>query len=853
MKIIITGGLGYIGTELCKIYSGESRYKDITVIDNRFVSERVTQLRDWGINFIHGDIMDLSLMKSVLSDADIVYHLAGITDVAYTKTEANSEKDKMITKVGIEGTKNIIKSVSKHTKLIFPSTHVVYEGLEETKFDLDESEPLLPVLTYSSGKAQSEIDIKNSNIDYIILRLATVFGISSDTMRINIMPNLFSKITSQNGTIKLFSGGKQHKSLVSVFDVVRAMKILAENNEISKEIFHCSSDNTTVKGVAEICKEINNQVELLETDDEIPNLGYTISNKKILSTGFEFKYPLKESLEEMIKAWSEKTQFQTLELIQKGQKEFIDDRGKISNFELTEPINLIGYIESKAGTVRANHYHPIQEQKCLLITGQYISVLKDLSDPNSVVETNIINSGDLAVIHPNVAHTMVFLEDSIFLNLVRGEREHENYGVTHTIFYELVSEKFRKQIVDHYKAECRVCGRKDLKEVLSLGMSPLANSLLKDKNEEENLYPLELNFCPNCFNCQLSFTVPATQMFDDYLYVSSTNQTFRDHFSSMADRFIQEFDLNQESFVLDIGSNDGVFLSPLKENGIKILGVDPAENLVNLANSNGLETLHGYFDDKITDEIIASKGKADIVTAFNVFAHADDLKSIAQNVFKVLKDSGIFIIEVQYLLDTIKDLTFDNIYHEHVNYWSVHTLQFFFHSLDLQLVKVEHVNTHGGSIRAFISAKKEAETDSSVEDFIAREKQFGLDDFSTLKQFASSVNDLKNTTKNKVKELKSQGKSIVGYGSPAKATTVLNYYGINHESIDYIVEDNELKHNKFLPGMKIPIMSKTHALKNPPDYILVLAWNFLEDIKKNNADLVEKGCKFITLKDLNWD
>ena len=197
----------------------------------------------------------------------------------------------------------------------------------------------------------------------------------------------------------------------------------------------------------------------------------------------------------------------------------------------------------------------------------------------------------------------------------------------------------------------------------------------------------------------------------------------------------------------------------------------------------------------------------------------------------------------------------DNFYtwnHEHVNYWSVNTLQFFFDSLDLQLVKVEHVNTHGGSIRAFISAKKEAETDSSVEDFIAREKQFGLDNFATLKQFASSVSDLKNTTNNKIKELKSQGKSIVGYGSPAKATTVLNYYGVNNESIDYIIEDNELKHNRFLPGMKIPIMSKTHALRNPPDYILVLAWNFLEDIKKNNVDLVEKGCKFITLKDLNW-
>jgi SAM-dependent methyltransferase/quercetin dioxygenase-like cupin family protein len=671
-------------------------------------------------------------------------------------------------------------------------------------------------------------------------------------MRLNIMPNLFSKITSQNGTIKLFSGGKQHKSLVSVFDVVRSMKFLAEQNEISNEIFHCSSDNTTVKEVAEICQEINHKVDLIVTDDEIPNLGYTTSNKKILSTGFEFKYPLKECLEEMITSWSEKDQFKTLELIQKGQKEFIDERGKISNFELTEPINLIGYIESKAGTVRANHYHPIQEQKCLLISGQYISVLKDLSVPNSVVETNIINPGDLAVIHPNVAHTMVFLEDSVFLNLVRGEREHENYGLTHTIFYELVNETFRKQIVEYYKAECRVCGSKDLNEILSLGLSPLANSLLKNKDQKENLYPLEINFCPNCTNVQLSFTVPAEKMFDDYLYVSSTNHTFRDHFSNMSNRFIQEFQLNEESFVLDIGSNDGVFLEPLKNNGIKVLGVDPAENLVNLANSKGLETLHGYFDDKITDEIISLKGKADLVTAFNVFAHADDLRSIVQNVFRVLKESGFFVIEVQYFLDTIKDLTFDNIYHEHVNYWSVNSLNYFFNELNLKLVKVEHVDTHGGSIRAFISNHKELKVDKSVGEFIASEEKFGLNNLPTLKHFSTSVDNLKKVTNNKIADLKLNGKSIVGYGSPAKATTVLNYYGINYEIIDYIIEDNELKHNLFLPGMKIPIKSKLEALNNPPDYILVLAWNFLDDIKASNRDLLEAGCKFITLKDLDW-
>jgi len=852
-KIIITGGLGYIGTELCKIYSGEARYKNITVIDNRFASDRVSQIRDWGMNFIHGDIMDEEFMQNILHDADIVYHLAGITDVAYTKTESNSEKDNKITEVGVEGTRNIIKYASKNAKLIFPSTHVVFEGFDETKFDLDEKETVTPVLTYSSGKAQSESDIRDSDINYIILRLATVYGLSSDTMRINIMPNLFSKITSQNGTINLFSGGKQHKSLVAIFDVVRAMKFLAEDQNLSKETFHCSNDNVTVKDVADICKDINPKVELVETDDEIPNLGYTISNKKILSTGFEFKYPLRESLQEMINAWSVKTQFDTLELIQKGKKEFIDDRGKISNYELTEPINLIGYIESKAGTVRANHYHPIQEQKCLLISGQYISVLQDLSDPDAVVETNIINSGDCAVIHPNVAHTMVFLEDSIFLNLINGEREHENYGVTHTMYYELVDEKFRKQIVDHYKAECRVCGKKDLQGIISLGMSPLANNLPNTLNEDEDMYPLELNFCPNCTNCQLSFTVPASEMFDDYLYVSSTSKAFRDHFSNMANKFVKDFDLNENSFVVDIGSNDGVFLSPLKDKGIKILGVDPAKNLVDLANSNGLETLHGYFDEVIADQIVQSKGKADLVTAFNVFAHADDLKSIAIDAFKILNDKGIFIIEVQYLMDTIKDLTFDNIYHEHVNYWSVKALKFFADNLDLRLVKVEHIDTHGGSIRAYISAEEDIDIDGSVETFIKNEEEYGLDKLETLKNFSHRIRELKDITIGKIKDLKSQGKTIVGYGSPAKATTVLNYYGINNTHIDYIIEDNELKHNKFLPGMKIPIKSKEDAIDNPPDYILVLAWNFLEPIKENNTELLEKGSKFITLKDLNWD
>jgi len=448
-KIIITGGLGYIGTELCKLYSGETRYKNIIVTDKRFISERVKQLREWGFDFIQGDILDIDFIKKILKDADIVYHLAGVTDVAYTKSE-ESDQSKTISKVGIEGSKIIIDSVPDTCKIMFPSTHVVYEGFKETRYGVTEVEPTCAELTYSKGKVQTEIDLSNSDKDYIILRLASVYGYSTDTMRMGIMPNLFSKIASQNGTIKLFSGGVQLKSLVPLIDVARCFKFMAERDDINKEIFHLSKENMTVKEVAELCKEINPNLNLIKTDDEIPNLGYTISNKKLLETGFEFRYDLKQCLTEMITNWSKRDIRPELEYTVQGGKEYIDERGKISNYELTEPINLIGYIESKKGTVRANHYHPIQEQKCLLIKGKYISVIKDLSNSDSKVETKTIHAGDIAIIKPNVAHTMVFLEDSIFLNLVSGEREHENYGITHTIPYELVNENLRKELIEKY-------------------------------------------------------------------------------------------------------------------------------------------------------------------------------------------------------------------------------------------------------------------------------------------------------------------------------------------------------------------------------------------------------------------
>jgi nucleoside-diphosphate-sugar epimerase/SAM-dependent methyltransferase/quercetin dioxygenase-like cupin family protein len=842
-KIVITGALGYIGTELCKLYSGFSWKYDVVAIDNRFISERVNELKRRKIKFFQADILNLNDIKPHIHDAEIVHHLAGITDVAYVKKESNSEQDDKIKKVAIQGTENVIRSMNNNATIVFPSTHVVFEGLKEPKTNLDENEKTSTFLAYSSSKVENEKQIINSNKKYAIFRLGSVYGFSTDTMRINIMPNLFSKITSQNGTIKLFGGGVQYKSLVPLIDVARCFKFVEENKDFKSGIYNLSKENTTVKEVALICKRINPKLQIIETDDEVPNKGYTLSNKKILDTGFEFVNNLETCIEEMITKWSFEKFDKNLEYTFGGVREFIDDRGKISNYDLPEPINMIGYIESKKGTMRANHFHPVQEQKCLLIKGQFISIYKDLVDEKATKVTHVVNEGEMIVTQPNVAHTMVFTEDTIFLNLVRGEREHENYGITHTIPYKFVDDEEKELLTSIYKFNCRCCGSKKLKRVLSLGYQPLANNLLNNKNDETRVYPLELNVCTECFNCQLSVAIKSEEMFANYLYQSSTTKSFREHFEKAAKKYIKDFNLDEDSYIIDVGSNDGIGLKPFLEMGLNnIQGIEPAKNLADLANKNGINTFHGYLDEKAMNPI---KNGADLLLASNVFAHADDLKSMAQSMKKLIKPDGKIIIEVQYLLNTIKDLTFDNIYHEHTNYWSLFALNKFLNSLDLKIFKVEKIDTHGGSIRVYVSQDQTITIDDSVDKLLDEEEKFGLKKLSTYFEFGKKIEKLKKNVIKNLKKLKKEHKNIIGYGAPAKATTSLNFFNINNE-IDLIVEDNKLKHGKFMPGVNIPIISKENLKVEKPT-VLVLAWNFFEEIKRNNSDISNK---FINIKSL---
>lgn len=393
--------------------------------------------------------------------------------------------------------------------------------------------------------------------------------------------------------------------------------------------------------------------------------------------------------------------------------------------------------------------------------------------------------------------------------------------------------------------KCRLCGNNKLRKVISLGKSPLANNLLK-KPRTSTLYPLEINFCPKCYNCQLSYVVSRKKLFDNYLYVTSTTQTFKDHFNKMAEDLTMEFELDKNSIVVDIGSNDGLLLKRFNQMGIKTIGVEPAKNIALIAIRDGVDTIIDFFNKKVVDTIIDTDGKVDVITANNVFAHTEDLKGMVNNVKKLLKDEGVFIIECQYLYDTIKDTTFDNIYHEHIHYFSVLALNEFFKRNNMNIFKVEHIDSHGGSIRVFVQKEegKKAQT-SSVNDFLKVERKMGLDKIDVYKKFAEKSYKTRDNFKKCIKDIKSKNKTIVGYGAPAKATTFLNFCKITNKEIDYVVDDNLLKQGLYIPGVDIKINNREIMDNNLPDYVVILAWNFAPEILKKLNYYKSLGVKFI--------
>jgi hypothetical protein len=315
------------------------------------------------------------------------------------------------------------------------------------------------------------------------------------------------------------------------------------------------------------------------------------------------------------------------------------------------------------------------------------------------------------------------------------------------------------------------------------------------------------------------------------------------HFENAAKKYYKDLKLNKKSYIIDIGSNDGVGLLPFKKLGLKnLLGIEPAKNLSILTRKKGIKTLNTFFNNNTLKKI---RHNADLILASNVFAHSDDLKVMAKCILKLLSKNGVAIIEVQYLMRTLKDLTFDNIYHEHYNYWSLTSIKIFFDNLGGKIFKVEEINTHGGSLRVYISKNLNKKEDKSVKNLLSIEDKFGIKKLSTYLNFGKEVLKIKNNVVKNIRKLKKKNGSIIGYGAPAKATTALNFFGISNE-IDFIIEDNELKHNKFVPGVNIPIYSK-NKLNNNKSTILVLAWNYFKYIQKNNQKFKNK---FVNIKSL---
>jgi len=395
---------------------------------------------------------------------------------------------------------------------------------------------------------------------------------------------------------------------------------------------------------------------------------------------------------------------------------------------------------------------------------------------------------------------------------------------------------------------CRVCKSTKLITVLQFGMTPLANAFLKEDQLDlpEVFYPLEVYFCENCTFLQLGHVVSPVVLFKNYVYVSSTSPVFVNHFKEFASQMIKRFNLNKKSLVIDIGSNDGILLKPFKEHGVRVLGIEPATHIAEMAKMDGIDTEAKFFSINLAKQIVRRRGKAKIVTATNVFAHIDDLDEVMGGVTEMLSDDGVFITESPYLVDFLKKNYFDLVYHEHLSYWAVKPLIKLFNRFGMTVVDVQKVSAHGGSIRVFaVKGRNFKEVNKRVEAFQDLEQKMKLSNISTYFNFANKI--LRNRRKlvNLLTDLKLRGNRIAAYGAPAKGNTLLNYFKIGREFIDYIVDDSPFKQGLFTPGTHIPVVSPAKLKQDNPQYLFILAWNFADSIINRHEWFKNKNGKFI--------
>ncbi len=396
--------------------------------------------------------------------------------------------------------------------------------------------------------------------------------------------------------------------------------------------------------------------------------------------------------------------------------------------------------------------------------------------------------------------------------------------------------------------QCRLCQSENLELAFKLQPTPPANAFVlpSERNTPQVVYPLDVYFCGSCFHVQLLDVVSAEHLFKDYVYVSGTSPSFVRHFELYAKSLGDFINLDHQSKVFEIGSNDGTMLRSFKERGAQVLGIDPATKIAQAASDSGLLTINDFFTKPLARKVQQEFGSCDVIVANNVFAHIDDLSDVTKGVKTLLAPEGVFAFEVSYLGDVIEKTLFDTIYHEHLSYHSVIALQPFFRRFGLELFKVEPVSTHGGSLRGWVMHQgAHHKSDHSVEEWIEREKAQGLSEVDTFRKYYQKIVRLKTELNSLMKGLKSQGKTIAGFGAPAKATTLMYEFGLGREVIDFMVDDSPLKQGLLTPGLHIPVYPVTALYDKKPDYALILAWNFAESIIKNHGRYLQQGGRFI--------
>ena len=400
----------------------------------------------------------------------------------------------------------------------------------------------------------------------------------------------------------------------------------------------------------------------------------------------------------------------------------------------------------------------------------------------------------------------------------------------------------------HRRKTCRLCGGTRLTLVLELAPTPPANAFVprEELNKPQQRFPLDVFFCEDCTHAQLLDIVDPSVLFENYVYVSGTSPAFVAHFESYARGILEQFKPAPGSLVVDIGSNDGTLLRFFQKAGMKVLGIDPARNIAEEATRNGIPTMATFFSPKVAAEIRAKHGPASVITANNVFAHIDNLEAVVEGIRTLLAPDGVFVFEVSYLVDVFEKTLFDTIYHEHLDYHSVKPLVPFFKRLGMELIEAQRVGSHGGSLHAVVQMKGGPHpVGKSVAQAIAAEEKLGLHRAETFRQFGNNINALKRDLGKLLRELKSSGKKIAGFGAPAKATTLMYHFEIGPELIDFIADDSPLKQNLFSPGYHIPVLPRTAVFEQKPDYVLLLAWNFAEPVMKSLKAYKDTGGHFI--------